>query len=260
MINQIKKNTLETKASFPSNLQSDFQLSNIDCSNSVSNLLNSLSNLYSPHFLQTLQKYDHIIWDWNGTLLNDLHCTHKTLTSLLDYYKLPQQSLSQYREKFGFPLINYYQYLGFKTDPLHFQKLANEFMFHYENNLHMADLFRGTRELLSELKKQNIQQSILSAAEQKHLEQVLDQFQLRSYFKFIFGIDNNWAANKIHRGHQLMKESQVASSQTLLIGDTLHDLEVGHALGIQVLLLADGHQDFHRLSSHHDQVLNSRYQ
>jgi len=59
----------------------------------------------------------------------------------------------------------------------------------------------------------------------------------------------------IQRGHDLLRESGVPATRTLLIGDTDHDLEVGHALGISVLLVTHGHQSAERLKRlHHDVI------
>ncbi len=43
-----------------------------------------------------------------------------------------------------------------------------------------------------------------------------------------------------------------------MIGDTDHDLEVGNELGIDVLLIADGHQSFEKLKNVHDNVIETR--
>ncbi len=42
--------------------------------------------------------------------------------------------------------------------------------------------------------------------------------------------------------------------QLILVGDTDHDLEVGDALGIDVLLVTGGHQSHARLSKRHSRV------
>jgi phosphoglycolate phosphatase len=67
------------------------------------------------------------------------------------------------------------------------------------------------------------------------------------------------AAGKLERGKELLVQSRMPKETTLLIGDTDHDLEVGKALGIEVLLLADGHQSFSRLNAKHDRILKSRH-
>jgi phosphoglycolate phosphatase len=71
----------------------------------------------------------------------------------------------------------------------------------------------------------------------------------------VFGIGDRLAGSKVQRGHDLVRESGVPSTRTLLSGDTDHDLEVGQALGISVLLVIHGHQNAERLKRlHHDVI------
>ena len=79
------------------------------------------------------------------------------------------------------------------------------------------------------------------------------------HFDHIFGIDNHYAGSKLERGRELIEKSRISPSQTLLIGDTDHDLQVANELGIDALLIADGYQSFNKLSQLHHNVLESRY-
>ena len=55
-----------------------------------------------------------VLWDWNGTLLDDVALCVDALNRLLRIYHYPQQySLAQYREIFGFPIEDYYIRAGF---------------------------------------------------------------------------------------------------------------------------------------------------
>jgi len=49
-------------------------------------------------------KYKHIIWDWNGTLLNDLTLCVELLNVSLEKRKLPEMTEEKYRKKFLFPI------------------------------------------------------------------------------------------------------------------------------------------------------------
>ena len=76
-----------------------------------------------------------------------------------------------------------------------------------------------------------------------------------NFFKFVFGIDNKFAASKIERGHELIRLSKISKKETVIIGDTLHDLEVARALGIDTILISHGHQCPTRLKPHHEMVI-----
>ncbi len=101
-------------------------------------------------------------------------------------------------------------------------------------------------------------QSILSAAAQWHLDDWVKKFDIHHYFDHIFGIGDHNASSKLDRGKELIELADVCPSQTILVGDTDHDLDVGNELGIDVLLVANGRQSYERLSAIHPNVIETR--
>ena len=59
-------------------------------------------------------KYKNIVWDWNGTLLNDLEIGVTTLNDMLSRRALLPLTSEYYRECFGFPVIHFYEKVGFE--------------------------------------------------------------------------------------------------------------------------------------------------
>ena len=50
-----------------------------------------------------------IVWDWNGTLFNDLHLCFSCINRLLENHSLqPLPDIDAYRNVFGFPIVDYY--------------------------------------------------------------------------------------------------------------------------------------------------------
>ena len=54
-----------------------------------------------------IKNYQHIIWDWNGTLLNDVKLCADIMNNLLKTRSLPTITLEKYREIFTFPVKDY---------------------------------------------------------------------------------------------------------------------------------------------------------
>ena len=74
-----------------------------------------------------------ILWDWNGTLLNDVDLCFSCINRLLVSHDLkPLDTLSQYREVFTFPIEDYYKRVGFDFDKISFSMLAHEYMEDYQ--------------------------------------------------------------------------------------------------------------------------------
>ena len=56
-----------------------------------------------------ISKYKYIIWDWNGTLLNDVWLCIEIMNEMLENRNLPSITYDKYREIFDFPVQRYYE-------------------------------------------------------------------------------------------------------------------------------------------------------
>lgn len=202
-----------------------------------------------------LKDKHHVIWDWNGTLLSDLEHAVTTVNRLLVEEGLPVTTLEQYKDIFGFPVIEYYEKLGFDTEPKKFLHLCERFNQYFYAGLPTLKLWPGARELLGEIKLSGRTQSLLSASEHDMLLHSVKHFEVERLFDHVFGIFDKTATSKVDRGHALIEHAGLPRAGTVLIGDTDHDLEVGEALGIDVILVEHGHQSAVRLREVHHTVV-----
>jgi len=212
-------------------------------------------NITSDRLYSLLKGKKHIIWDWNGTLLNDVDHAVQVMNSLLFENGLPTLNKDRYRQIFEFPVINYYRSLGFNFEKESFESLCHKFVVRFMSGFRSLPLFPNIKEVLFKLLYEGYTQSVLSATDQENLEAMVTYFKLDHIFFKVFGIDNKLAASKVDRGHDLIKASNFEKKLTVIIGDTLHDLEVGRELGVEVILVGHGHQCFKKLKQHFDNVI-----
>ena len=93
-------------------------------------------------------KYKHIIWDWNGTLLDDcMICVQSFNRSLLNH-GLSEISYEDYRSIFTFPVIKSYERLGFNFEMESFQKISDDYVKFYEKNFKNLLLHDHVEEIL----------------------------------------------------------------------------------------------------------------
>ena len=185
-----------------------------------------------------------IIWDWNGTLLDDAQACINALNSLLRERQLPLLNRERYRASFGFPVRAFYRELGITADDRGWEDLAVDFHARYRQE--PASVPAEARALLGWLRKRDVPQAVLSACEQRLLDTQVAEQGLSDAFVAVQGTDNLDGRSKIDVGRQLMGRL-TAPGACLLIGDTLHDAEVAEALGCACVLVACGHQDRARL-------------
>jgi phosphoglycolate phosphatase len=204
------------------------------------------------------RRYDHVIWDWNGTLLDDVAFSVELLNGLLDQGGLPRIDLARYRAIFDFPIRLYYERAGFDlTSDGAFERLGSAWMAAYERGRLGCPLHEGARELLAAIRSANITQSIVSAYLRNSLETIVGHFRLDEYFVRVLGLDDIWARSKLDLGRGWLRELGLPPARILLVGDTLHDLEVARALDIDCALVAVGHQSSQRLRQGTSQVFDS---
>ena len=197
-----------------------------------------------------LEKYIHIIWDWNGTLFNDTGLCLDLVNILLSKRKLPLLTLDEYRNIFTFPVKDYYSKAGFDFTKESFENIGREWMDEYERRKYECGLHDGTINVLEKISSFGIGQSILSAYSQNFLEELVKHYGLTKYFEHIYGLDNIYASSKVQPGKELMKNLGNGIGETLLIGDTEHDYDVAIEIGADCVLIANGHQSFEKLTKY----------
>jgi len=198
-----------------------------------------------------------IFWDWNGTLLDDLEICLAGINILLEERNLPLLEKNRYRQIFTFPVKDYYQEAGFDFSDEPFEIPAEEFILHYKVLLPQALLFQDVKIVLQYFQELGFRQFILSAMEQKSLEESIENRGITPFFDGISGINNNLAHSKLENARELISNYKINPKESILIGDTIHDAEVAGDIGIDVVLVARGHQSEERLQKTGLPVINN---
>jgi phosphoglycolate phosphatase len=188
-----------------------------------------------------------VVWDWNGTLLDDHEHCIDIMNGLLREHGLSELDVARYRTVFDFPVRLYYERLGFSLDEHRWRVLASRFIEEYDRGVHSCSLHTGAADLLSGLVERGVQNTILSAAKRTSVEELLGRFRLREYFEDVVGLDDHYAAGKTELGLDWLGRSSSPRDSIVLVGDTVHDFEVAEAMGIRCVLVAAGHHARDRL-------------
>lgn len=192
-------------------------------------------------------KYKNVVWDWNGTLLDDVQVGVDTLNDMLVRRGLPLLSLQAYKENFGFPVSAFYDRVGFDLSQESFHDLSVDFVKTYDKYAVEVSLNPEVREVLAAIRQIGVRQYILSALREDLLLQMLRDFRIVDFFELVCGSDDIYAAGKIERGQRMLNHTALWPEETLMVGDTVHDAEVAEALGFDCILFAGGHNDEERL-------------
>jgi phosphoglycolate phosphatase len=194
-------------------------------------------------------RYEHVIWDWNGTLFDDVELVVEVANLMGRRRGLPQIDAARYREIFGFPVRGYYERIGFDMEREPFEELAVEFITEYDARWREHDLRHDAHEVTGALETAGVRQSVLSASEREFLRTVTAHFGIDRRMSALVGIDDHHAVTKLDHGLAYLDELETPRERVLMVGDTEHDHEVAVAMGIDCVLIEGGHAPRERLEA-----------
>ena len=197
-----------------------------------------------------MKRYDTILWDWNGTLLDDLALNLKVENRLLARRGLQQMGSREiYLEHFGFPIIHFYERLGFDFTKESYSDVADEYIEVLRSLSHEAGLFADAKPVLETLRHSGVRQIIISAAEQTMLRQQVAKFGIDGYFDAVLGSSDYLGQSKVENARAFLRGHGLDPACAAFIGDTTHDFETAEALGCDCFFVARGHNSRARLLS-----------
>ncbi len=195
----------------------------------------------------------YVIFDFNGTILDDVRVSVDCLNKTIEKYLLRDFiNATEYKRIFTFPVKKYYEAVGFDFNQLDWYEVGQFWMNEYLNNYNKCKLNDGIIDLLIKNKASGIKNVVLSASRVDILNKQLSDLGIIEYFDEILGIDNIYATSKLPIGLNFIADKD--REECVLIGDTLHDLEVAKSMGVRCILVSCGHQDKDILLANHNEV------
>ena len=191
----------------------------------------------------------YILWDWNGTRLDDTETCLAALNDMLAARRLPTIGLDYFKDHFAFPARRFYEELGIRATGPEWQALAQEFHDRYHSRT--PRLNAEARDVLGRLHADKIGQSVISALRQDLLSRDTAAFGLTDFFDHVYGVDNLDGGTKVARALELkaLLEKERGREPLVVIGDSLHDKEVADALGARCVLFGGGSHSLARLAA-----------
>lgn len=184
-------------------------------------------------------KYKVVIWDWNGTLADDVQASLQATNRIFAGRNMPAISLEQYYACIDAPISKFYEHF-FDLNVVPMSELGEEFYRYYP--LYFEGLHDGVKELLQELQEQGVRQLILTSGNTNVVSCDLTRYGIRDYFEAVLGADDLLAAEKVERGLTWIRQQNIPPAEMVLLGDTLHDYDAARAMGVDCILGAIGHQ------------------
>ena len=180
-----------------------------------------------------------IIWDWNGTLLDDVHIAVATDNETFAQFGLPAITLETYQQLFRHPVADFYTDLGVPQKL--FPRLAETWMPIYERLSMGCPLRKNAVETIQRFREAGFHQAVVSASPVTVLRRQVARYpELGGLFDAIEGLGDAYGASKVVLAKGYLNRNGIADA--VFIGDTTHDAEVAAAAGCRCMLVQGGHQ------------------
>lgn len=188
----------------------------------------------------------HIVWDWNGTLFDDLEVVVAASNATFAEVNLPPLTVEQYREQYRVPIVGFYeQLMGRAPTPEEWLRMDASFHNHYESFRDTCRLTAGVETVLAEWTAGSLRsQSLLSMYAHDDLLPLVRRLGLEQHFLRVDGrVSTSGVSGKAEhlvRHLAALAPAEVTPARTVLIGDVVDDALAAAHVGAHAVLYTGG--------------------
>ena len=180
-----------------------------------------------------------IIFDWSGTLSDDLTQCYTADMNVFKKLGLKVLSLEEYKREFTLPYMNFYH--KFRKDIA--KEEVDKLFFQEINLVGEPKPFPKVKEVLEFLKNKKIKIALLSSHPQEKLEKEIKNYGFQKFF-----IEANGSIHdKVETILEITKRNGFEPDETAYIGDMIHDIEAGKGGKVTTIAVSWGYQPKEKL-------------
>jgi len=184
----------------------------------------------------------HVVWDWNGTLLNDNHVVLAAVNEVCVGFGRPELSWAEWQAAYARPMrLSYEQILERSLDDEEWEQVDKLYHERYDALLHTCGLADGVTDALRQCLAAGRTQSLLSMWFHSRLTPTVEEFGLTEYFTRIDGLAGEvGGGSKADSLVRHLEAQNLNPSEVVLIGDVVDDGQAARAVGAQCILVTTG--------------------
>ena len=181
-----------------------------------------------------------IIFDWSGTLINDLPGVWKATNHVLEQAGVPTLSLDEFRDEFQLPFTGFYERF---TPDVPLEKLEGWFHSSFRKMCGEVTALPHANHFLDFCKAEKFRCFILSTVNPDYFTvQAANAGMDGCFEKLYLGV---W--DKREKIHEIICKNNLLKDETLYIGDMQHDVETAHHGGIHSCAVLTGYNTLEQL-------------
>ena len=192
----------------------------------------------------------HLVWDWNGTLIDDHTAVVAAINDALAGLALRPIDSDAYRTWFTRPVQRFYeQVAGRPIEPGEWRALDAAYHDSYGARVGGLKLAPDARAALEAAEAAGLTQSLLSMWRHQDLVPLVERLGIGRFFVRVDGLRVPGGGGKTEHLVEHLAALGVEAPAALLVGDTLDDLAAARAVGAACVLYDGG--------SHHRDALEA---
>lgn len=185
-------------------------------------------------------KYELIVFDWDGTLLDSAGAIVQAIQSACRDLGLAVPDDSRARHVIGLGLVDAMRHAVPDLPADQYQAMVDRYRYHYLAGDHELPLFQGVPQMLERLHSAGHILAIATGKSRVGLDRALDHSGLRRLFQASRCADECHSKPHPQMLEELTAEFGIAATSTVMIGDTSHDLLMASNAGIDALAVTYG--------------------
>lgn len=195
------------------------------------------------------KRFELLVFDWDGTLMDSAAAIVTAIQSACRDLDLPEPSDALARHVIGLGLEDAMKLAVPELEPSAYPRMAERYRHHYLLRDHELILFGGIRELIQELEEAGHYLAVATGKSRMGLSRALEVSGLGPYFHATRCADECFSKPHPQMLEELMEELGVAPGETVMIGDTTHDLLMATNAGVASLAVSYGAHEADVLSA-----------
>ncbi|MEU7114417.1 HAD family hydrolase [Streptomyces sp. NPDC046182] len=184
----------------------------------------------------------HLVWDWNGTLLDDIEAVIGATNAAFAELGLEPITLARYRDLYTVPVPKFYERLmGRLPTEAEWALMDGAFHRHYWQRAEACVLTAGAAELLAARQESGFTQSLLSLAPHAELVPLVRRHGIEPRFVRVDGrIGSSTEGKSSHMVRHLEALVGVPAERVVVIGDAADDARAAAHVGARAVLYTGG--------------------
>ena len=185
-------------------------------------------------------RFELIVFDWDGTLLDSAAAIVIAIRLACRDLAMPEPDDATARHVIGLGLEDALAKAVPELPSARYGELADRYRHHYLSRDHDLSLFEGTAEMVTELHGQGHTLAIATGKSRRGLDRALAQSGLERWFHATRCADECHSKPNPDMLLELMTSFGVRPEQTLMVGDTTHDLQMARNAGVAAVAVGFG--------------------